>query len=539
MYQWSKLEPSSPPSAYTTPGRLSPSAWPPKTPISPAYSERDLKEVISELYDQRVQKEHEKSSVFHLKPSHRIGEYEEKVARLELQLEKYQTLTEIEELTRRAKYVSCPTSPHSPCAATQTEPPRPTLSSSSQYDIASCTFLLTRSRFVQTESIRSLSRSIQTDIGSPLARNSVRVQTEDAGPDVIRGLPRVNSDVSEILPSLVTDRKPYFYRPSGSVSSFSLSSSTLLSEEPEIRTEEHYPLRGTQCERCHKPETVAVCTQTDLESNYELQNLSKEENFSLTCQIPPPEPMSTIPPPPPMPGMSNIPASPPVPATSSIPPPPPMPGTSSIPPPPPMPGSGILPPPPMPGSGIPPPPPMPGSGIPPPPPMPGSGIPPPPPMPGSGIPPPPPMPGSGIPPPPPMLGSGIPPPPPMPGSGIPPPPPMPGSGIPPPPPPPGFSATPPPPPPPGFPGSPMYNFPSAQVYIVRKPAIVPKTPMKPLYWTRIQMNTPVASKQESECLWDNLEETPLESWDEFEELFSKPVTKKKTSDEKPKTAQSK
>lgn len=136
---------------------------------------------------------------------------------MELQLEKYQTLAEIEELTRRAKYVSCPTSPQSPCAATQTEAPRPTLSSASQYDLAShCISLLTRSRYVQTESIRSWSRSVQTDEGCPMSRASVRVQTEDTGPDVIRGLPRAHSELSEILPSLVTDRRqPYFYRPSG------------------------------------------------------------------------------------------------------------------------------------------------------------------------------------------------------------------------------------------------------------------------------------------------------------------------------------
>lgn len=136
--------------------------------------------------------------------------------RLELQLEKYQTLAEIEELTRRAKYVSCPTSPQSPCAATQTEAPRPVMSSASQYDLASCASLLTRSRYVQTESIRSWSRSVQTDEGCPMSRASVRVQTEDTGPDVIRGLPRAHSELSEILPSLVTDRRqPYFYRPSG------------------------------------------------------------------------------------------------------------------------------------------------------------------------------------------------------------------------------------------------------------------------------------------------------------------------------------
>ncbi|XP_042912971.1 formin-2-like, partial [Parasteatoda tepidariorum] len=189
----------------------------------------------------------------------------------------------------------------------------------------------------------------------------------------------------------------------------------------------------------------------------------------------------------------------------------------------------------MPGSYIPPPPPMPGSCIPPPPPMPGSSIPPPPPMPGSGIPPPPPMPGSGIPPPPPMPGSGIPPPPPMPGSGIPPPPPMPGSGMPPPPPPmPGIGM---PPPPPPFPFGMLP--PAPQPHIVRKPPIVPKKPMRPLYWTRIQIYTPASAEKDGECLWDNLEETKLENWEDFEELFSKQVSKKKSPCEEKKTTQSK
>ncbi|CAG5108787.1 Similar to capu: Protein cappuccino (Drosophila melanogaster) [Cotesia congregata] len=150
-----------------------------------------------------------------------------------------------------------------------------------------------------------------------------------------------------------------------------------------------------------------------------------------------------------------------------IPPPPP--------PPPPLPDVFVPappPPPPMPAFDGPPPPPMPNlSGPPPPPPMPGLTGPPPPP------PPPPPMPGlSGPPPPPPMSGlGGPPPPPPMPGlGGPPPPPPMPGLGGPPPPPPiPGSSSAGPPPPPPP---------PSAGL---RKEALAPEIPMKPLYWTRI------------------------------------------------------
>ncbi|KFV50094.1 Formin, partial [Gavia stellata] len=125
--------------------------------------------------------------------------------------------------------------------------------------------------------------------------------------------------------------------------------------------------------------------------------------------------------------------------------------------------------------------------LPPPPPP-----PPPPPLPDSSlpglVPPPPPLPtgptsltsqfGSG-PPLPPPLSEGCrnfqapPPPPPLPGLGPPIPPPLPGSGLPPPPPPPG----------PGF----FFNSTLPSNQGPRKPAIEPSRPMKPLYWTRIQL----------------------------------------------------
>ncbi|KAM5239208.1 formin-2 [Ctenodactylus gundi] len=257
-----------------------------------------------------------------------------------------------------------------------------------------------------------------------------------------------------------------------------------------------------------------------------------------------------IPPPPPLPGV-GIPPPPPLPG---IPPAPPLPGVG-IPPPPPLPGVGIPPPPPLPGVGIPPPPPLPGVGIPPPPPLPGVGIPPPPPLPGVGIPPPPPLPG--IPPPPPLPGVGIPPPPPLPGVGIPPPPPLPGVGIPPapvpvPPPPPPGAGIPPPPPPPLLPGSgpslsPQVGsstLPTPQVCGFlppplptglfglgmnqdrgsRKQPIEPCRPMKPLYWTRIQLH----NKRDSSpsLIWEKIEEPSIDCH-EFEELFSKSAVKER------------
>ncbi|KAM9702484.1 formin-2 [Dama dama] len=271
----------------------------------------------------------------------------------------------------------------------------------------------------------------------------------------------------------------------------------------------------------------------------------------------PPLPSVGIPPAPPLPGV-GIPPPPPLPGVG-IPPAPPLPGVG-IPPAPPLPGVGIPPPPPLPGVGIPPAPPLPGVGIPPAPPLPGVGIPPPPPLPGVGIPPAPPLPGVGIPPPPPLPGVGIPPPPPLPGVGIPPtappPPPLPSEGIPPappPPPPPGVGIppplTPPPPPPPGS-GLPLprqvgsstlptpqvcgflppplplglFGFGMNQEKGSRKQPVEPCRPMKPLYWTRIQLH----SRRDSSAslIWEKIEEPSIDCH-EFEELFSKSTVKER------------
>ncbi|XP_053768913.1 formin-2 isoform X2 [Desmodus rotundus] len=272
--------------------------------------------------------------------------------------------------------------------------------------------------------------------------------------------------------------------------------------------------------------------------------------------IPPPPPLPGMgvppPPPPPLPGM-GVPPPPPLPSVG-IPPPPPLPGMG-VPPAPPLPSVGIPPPPPLPGMGVPPPPPLPGMGVPPPPPLPGMGVPPPPPLPGMGVPPPPPLPSVGIPPPPPLPGMGIPPPPPLPGVGIPPPPPLPGVGIPPapaPPPGPGTGVPSPPPPPALLPGSgpPLpaqvgsSTLPAPQVCGFlpppmptgwfglgmnqdkgsRKQPIEPCRPMKPLYWTRIQLH----SKRDSSAslIWEKIEEPAIDCH-EFEELFSKTAVKER------------
>ncbi|XP_032712806.1 formin-1 isoform X1 [Lontra canadensis] len=168
---------------------------------------------------------------------------------------------------------------------------------------------------------------------------------------------------------------------------------------------------------------------------------------------------------------------------SSPPPAPPPPAVAPPPPPPPLPpGLGPL-------SPVPPPPPPVSAGPPPPPP--------------------PPLPPSAGPPPPP------PPPPPLPSS-----PALPTSGGPPPPPPP----TPPglaPPPPPGL----FFGVGPSSGQCPRKPAIEPSCPMKPLYWTRIQISD--KSQNATPTLWDSLEEPDIRDPSEFEYLFSKDTTQQK------------
>ncbi|KAK1209345.1 FMN2 protein, partial [Pygoscelis papua] len=276
--------------------------------------------------------------------------------------------------------------------------------------------------------------------------------------------------------------------------------------------------------------------------------------------MPPPPP----PPPPPLP-REEIPVLPPAPPLpcAGVPPPPLPPPLSGAGVPPPLPGWGIPPtpppPPPLPGTGVPPAPPsLPALGMPPPPPappLPGAGLPPPPPpLPGGGIPasppppPLPPLPGPGgvppPPPPPPLPGAGVPPlppPPPLPGAGVPPPPPpLPGLGMPPPAPPPLPGEAPPLPAPaqgstypavpqgcgflpPPLPSG-LFAMGMNQEKGSRKHVIEPSRPMKPLYWTRIQLH----SKRDSSAslVWEKIEEPSID-YHEFEELFSKTAVKER------------
>ncbi|XP_051579426.1 formin-2 isoform X2 [Myxocyprinus asiaticus] len=162
--------------------------------------------------------------------------------------------------------------------------------------------------------------------------------------------------------------------------------------------------------------------------------------------------------------------------------------------------------------------------------------PPPPPLPCMAPPPPPPLPGMAPPTPPPLPGMAPPPPPPLPDMAPPPPPPLPGMAPPPPPPPPGCGPPPPPPPPPpGFGPQPACGLPPpfmgflppgmAQESTPLKAVIEPPQPMKPLYWTRIQLH--VKKDAKSALVWEKVEE-PSVDFNEFVELFAKrAVTEKK------------
>ncbi|GAA6078165.1 formin-2, partial [Tachysurus ichikawai] len=166
----------------------------------------------------------------------------------------------------------------------------------------------------------------------------------------------------------------------------------------------------------------------------------------------------------------------------------------------------------------PPPPTLPGIRPPPPPPLPGFVPPPPPPLPGCGPPHLSPLPGfvPPPPPPPPLPGCG-PPPPPLPGCGPPPPPPLPGFGPPPPPPSPGCGPVPPP-------SLRLISVGSSQDSVPLKAVIEPPRPMKPLYWTRIQLHA--KKEPNTHLVWEKVEE-PHVDFEEFVELFARRAVKEK------------
>lgn len=99
----------------------------------------------------------------------------------------------------------------------------------------------------------------------------------------------------------------------------------------------------------------------------------------------------------------------------------------------------------------------------------------------------------------------------------PPPPPPPGMGAPPPPPPPPPApGGPPPPPAPPIPGGPGVNKKGPL-----KPIIQTKSPMKPLFWQRIQVHQIKSKSKDMRLVWEEIDEATIDM-DEVDKLFCKP-----------------
>lgn len=74
---------------------------------------------------------------------------------------------------------------------------------------------------------------------------------------------------------------------------------------------------------------------------------------------------------------------------------------------------------------------------------------------------------------------------------------------------------------------------------MRKTAVVPSVPMKPLYWTRIlvtnvqqQIEQDTDTKSNEKHVWANLDEINLDNITEFADLFSRQVITKKSTKKK-------
>ncbi|KAG8189077.1 hypothetical protein JTE90_028626 [Oedothorax gibbosus] len=533
MYYWTHSESQT--TQAPPPGKLSPKVWGtstiaeiPENRTGQMFSEAEMQNMIVNLKKEhrdaidRIQKERE-IALFNLRgeQASKMNDYEKRVGKLQREVEKYQTLAAIEELTRKAKrdIDASPLSPSTDLKSFLMSNTDPIPES-----------LVPKSKYSQTDSFYLISVSAQTDVAAlrDTASSPVK-ELLQLGLGQKSGKPLVQT-VSPLVQNQETADEP---------EKFDSISDETSAVDATVPLEESLEKEPLTTETLQSPaSTIPPPPPPPPPPSW---NMGVEENavLSTSSSLPHASPLPPITPTSPLPPMSRLPTPnllPPI--GGAIPPPPPLPTCGGMqgvpippPPPPPMPGLSIPPPPPPPPCGggsipPPPPPPMPGGSIPPPPPPPpGMGIPPPPP--------PPPPPGMGIPPPLPPPGMGIPPPPPPPGMGIPPPP-LPPGGIPPPPPPPGGASTSPSPLPPPPPGGWYGAYQTA-----RKAPVSPKVPMKPLYWTRIQVQEPPQTVPEAEnksCLWQKLEETVPADLDEFTELFSrqtrerKPASKVKTKD---------
>ncbi|XP_050687757.1 uncharacterized protein LOC126981101 isoform X3 [Eriocheir sinensis] len=366
MYYWAHTEAS--PAQILTPGKISPSAWPPPnfaeffTSSRPGakYTEAEFQQVVMGL-----KREHKESlekvqqgqevSLFNLRgeQAEKLCQYETRIRELEMEVEKLRTFSAIQELAAKTKAdFDSPTSPvHppvdvGPSSSTSAPPPPPPPPTAVQ--------------------------------GVADASSSPPHHGMPPPPPPALGMGAPTSPSGMSVPPPPPPPPPL---PPGSATSMPPSSMPHAPPPPPPPP----PLGMGGPPLPPLPPTA-------------------------TGGPPPPPPppplppgMAGPPPPPPLPGMGGPPPPPPLPGMGGPPPPPPLPGMGGPPPPPPLPGmGGPPPPPPLPGmGGPPPPPPLPGmGGPPPPPPLPGMGGPPPPPPPGGGPPPPPMAPGMWPPPPP-------------------------------------------------------------------------------------------------------------------------------------------
>ncbi|PSN51207.1 hypothetical protein C0J52_13663 [Blattella germanica] len=569
MYYWSHAE--APAAAPPTPGRLTPSAWPPTSPlgftaaadlanavtsrpgaryteaesagknsapVSPSATslarspdkwvnksggeeEPEFQQVVMGLKREhrenlnRLSKDQE-VSLFHVRGEHaqRLSEADEKIAQLEetiakltQELERYKTLSDIQSLTERTK----------------ADFDSPTIEEKAPPSLELTDSEIDR-KDVELDVIRKTSSETTLRDAESMTAIVAECTTVSTSTERLCVCDKSTDTYDVPVPISLTEEKlDEIIVPKTEKSAVNTSSIT-VETKPELLIENHLSHQKDESKTAVvKDDGVTAAIVKDATVTPSKAKTLEEPKMPDKTTAPsagPPKPLADL--------GTDITASPPstsVPGMGPPPPPPPMPGLGPSPPPPMMPGMGP-PPPPMPGMG-PPPPPMPGMG-PPPPPMPGMG-PPPPPMPGMG-PPPPPMPGMGPPLPPMMPGMG-PPPPPLPG--MPGPPPMPGE-LPPPPPMPGMGQPPASPLP--FPTPPAGGW-MANRAMMRKEPVNPIVPMKPLYWTRIIVpptGVPTYSPASPApgVLWDKLEEAEIEDIKEFSELFSRQVVERKPTKKK-------
>ncbi|XP_044753972.1 protein cappuccino-like isoform X2 [Coccinella septempunctata] len=515
IYYWTYAE--IPQSVPQTPGRISMVSWPPNSPASCDAITKSLASdiIVSSPTDKPDDHSSPENDISPPLTSRRefsssardveVLSLEEEIRRLRQEVEKYKTLVQIQTLTDNAVKDFA-----SPIDETKTFQPICDKSGSDSTLKSLKENIVLREHGFKNEKKNKESQTLVNRL-----TNDVECQTEDMVS------PEKNSDFSE-KQKITSSSEAAVVAPIDN----KITSSTLLTSSVTVNSSqvvEKAQQTSTMCPTFrpleeHSEQKVPTPPQPP---PMPMQDLSTSESQPpLTALIIQSSPFEGLPQPSPPVQANSFPLSSPTPLIPGNacppPPPPPMPGNMCpAPPPPPM----------LPGNSCPPPPP---------PPMPGNicPIPPPPVMPDSvpSCPPPPPLPFpiNTCPPPPPF---------PVPGNTFPPPPPMPGNSCPPPPPPPQMMSGsgpssiaaktdnqkgPPPlptPPPGGW---------NAQKAALRKNPLNPKSPMKPLYWTRI-ITPPTVVQEGSNALWNEIDELSTDKLDEFSELFSRQVVTRKPS----------